>query len=220
MQMLIRTSKDDNIKTRAQRIIEQTRKIEEENEGFASLFNGVDLDNWKIHEKANQGKWIVIDSAITGIQDPPGAGGFLCTEGIFKDYEIKLDAKIDWPFDSGVFMRVGPDGKSHQVTLDYRPGGEIGGIYGSGKGGWVEHCPDGINFFKKDQWNDIRIICQGEPAIIQVWVNGTLIMDFQHTEETTAGTPQEGPICLQIHPGGEGYDKSKTMFRNIRIREL
>ena len=194
-------------------------------EGFISLFNGKDLTGWKRHdglpgEEHPTGKWAVENGTIVGIQDPPGAGGFLTTTETFRDFELLLETKIDWPFDTGVFLRVGPDGKSHQVTLDYRPDGEIGEIYCPWTHGSVHHCPDGINYFKKDQWNQLRIICQGQPAHIQVWLNDTLITDFQHTEETTAGVPQEGTICLQVHPGGEGYDKSKAYFRNIFIRPI
>jgi hypothetical protein len=100
--------------------------------GFESLFNGRDLTGWKRHNNLPDhglaGKWTVEQGAIVGIQDPPGQGGFLTTSHTFRDFELRLETKIDWPFDSGVFLRVGPDGKSHQVMLDYRPGGEIGAI--------------------------------------------------------------------------------------------
>jgi len=160
------------------------------------------------------------DGAIVGVQDPPGQGGFLTTYRTYRDFEVELEARIDWPFDSGVFLRVGPTGKSHQVTLDCRQGGEIGAIYIPWGPGFVHHCPGGIEHFKKDDWNKVKIRCQGEPARIQVWVNGTQVTDFQHTAETTKGVPAEGTLCLQIHPGGEGYDKSEARFRAIRITEL
>ncbi|MEN8126615.1 MAG: DUF1080 domain-containing protein [Planctomycetota bacterium] len=193
--------------------------------GFVSLFNGKDLTGWKLHdglpgETEPTGKWTVEDGAIVGVQDPPGKGGFLTTTETFRDFELMLETKIDWPFDSGVFLRVGPDGKSHQVTLDYRDGGEIGGIYCPWTQGFVHHCSDGIKSFNKDQWNKLRITCEGQPARIKVWLNSTQITDFQHTEATTAGIPEEGTICLQIHPGGEGYDKSQARFRNIFVRRL
>lgn len=192
--------------------------------GFQSLFNGRDLAGWKRHDNLPghglAGKWTVEEGMIVGVQDPPGKGGFLTTLQTFKDFEFMLETKIDWPFDSGVFLRVGPDGKSHQVTLDYRPGGEIGGIYCPWTRGFVHHCPEGIGHFKKDQWNNVRIICEGEPARIRVWLNQALITDFQHTTETTAGVPQQGTICLQVHPGGQGRENSKARFRNIFIREI
>lgn len=191
---------------------------------FQSLFNGRDLEGWKRHDNLPghglAGKWTVEDEAIVGMQDPPGQGGFLTTSRTFQDFELRLETKIDWPFDSGVFLRVGPDGKSHQVTLDYRPGGEIGGVYCPWTKGFVHHCPEGINHFRKDDWNSIRIICEGEPARIRVWLNATLITDFTHTKETTAGIPEEGTICLQVHPGGKDHEKSKARFRSIFIREM
>jgi len=192
--------------------------------GFESLFNGKDLTGWKRHEglpgEVTGGRWTVEDGAIVGMQEPPGHGGFLTTLRKFRDFELMIEAKIDWPFDSGVFLRVGQDGKSHQVTLDYRPSGEIGGIYCPWTHGFVHHCPEGIKYLKKDDWNSIRIICEGEPALIRVWVNGTLVTDFQHRTETTSGIPEEGTLCLQVHPGGEGYEKSRVWFRNIFIREI
>lgn len=196
----------------------------EKNEGFIRLFNGWDLTGWKRHDNlpghGMAGKWWVENNAITGIQDPPGQGGFLTTLETFEDFDLRLETKIDWPLDTGIFLRVGPRGKSHQVTLDYRPGGQIGGIYCPWTQGFVHQCPDGIKLFKKDVWNEIRIICQGEPAHIQVWVNGTLVTDFQHTTETTKGIPATGTLALQLHPGGEGFDKCKTRFRKIRLKKM
>ena len=193
-------------------------------EGFVSLFNGADLTGWKRHENLPGhgvgGKWTVEEGAIAGMQDPPGKGGFLTTLKEFKNFELLLETKIDWPFDSGVFLRVGPEGKSHQVTIDYRPGGEIGGIYCPWTQAFVHHCPEGINHFRRDDWNAVRIICAGEPARIHLWLNDTLITDFQHTDETTAGIPQQGTICLQVHPGGKGHEKSKARFRNIFVRQI
>jgi hypothetical protein len=192
--------------------------------GFVSLFNGKDLTGWRRHDNLPEhgvaGKWMVADGVIVGMQDPPGKGGFLTTLKKFEDFELLLETKIDWPFDSGVFLRVGPAGKSHQVTLDYRPEGEIGGIYCPWTKGWVHHTPHGIEHFKKDQWNKLRIICQGQPARIHVWLNDELITDFQHTAESTSGVPAEGTICLQVHPSQRGYDNSKARFRNIFLREI
>jgi len=189
--------------------------------GFVSLFNGRDLAGWKKHAEFNQGRWTVEDGAIVGMQDPPGKGGFLCTVEHFRDFELLLETKIDWPFDSGVFLRMGKTVASHQVTLDHRPGGEIGGIYIPLPGrGYVRHCPDGSKYFSKNQWNHVRILCCGEPARICVRVNGVAVTDFQHSPETTEGIPARGSIALQVHPGGEGYANSKARFRSIYIREI
>ena len=51
-------------------------------------------------------------------------------------------------------------------------------------------------------------------------MNGRLVSDFQHTEETTKGVPTEGTIALQIHPGGEWVEGNKARFRNLRVKTL
>ena len=200
--------------------------VQQTPKGFVSLFNGNDLTGWKVFiessgNSVNGGKWIVEEGNIVGVQDPPGHGGFLTTLQTFRDYEIRLETKIDWPFDSGVFLRVGPASRknSYQVTLDYRPKGEVGAIYIPGQG-FAEHCNDGIKSFKKNEWNNVKIICKGEPAHIKVWINETLVTDFQQSAENSSEIAKEGTICLQVHPGGQGYDKSKAVFRNIYICEL
>lgn len=191
---------------------------------FVSLFDGETLDGWSRHtglpEDQVGGKWEVVNGAIVGDQDPPGHGGFLVTDEQFGDVELTLETMLDYPVDSGIFLRVGEDGKSHQVTLDYREGGEIGAIYLPWTQGGVHANPEGIEHFEADAWNDVRVRIEGEPARIRFWLNGELVTDFQHTEETTQGVPQQGTIGLQVHPG-ESYEAGKKVrFRNIRVRRL
>lgn len=191
---------------------------------FVSLFDGTTLAGWERHmdlpEDQIGGKWEVVDGAIVGDQDPPGHGGFLVTTEQYGDFELALETRLDYPVDSGIFLRVGPDGKSHQVTLDYRDGGDIGAIYLPWTQGGVYSNPAGIEHFEEDAWNDVRIRIEGEPSRIQFWLNGELVTDFQHTEETTRGVPREGFIGLQVHPG-ESYEAGKKVrFRKIRIHAL
>src|SRR5690606_27210285 len=114
--------------------------------GFISLFDGETLEGWSRHEDLPEeqpgGKWEVVDGAIVGDQDPPGHGGFLVTDGEYGEFELALETRLDYPVDSGVFLRVGPDGKSHQVTLDYRENGDIGAIYLPWTQGGVQANPD------------------------------------------------------------------------------
>ncbi len=192
--------------------------------GFVPLFDGKSLDGWKRHEGLPAdnigGKWEVIDGAIAGDQDPPGAGGFLITTGKYRDFILRAETKLDYPVDSGIFLRVGEDGKSHQVTLDNRPDGDIGAIYLPWTQGMVQANPEGAKRFKSGEWNDLEIRIEGEPSHIQFWVNGDLVTDFQHTAETTKGVPAEGYIALQIHPGDNWVEGNKARFRNIRIKTL
>lgn len=200
-----------------------------EEEGFVSLFDGQTLSGWTKHEGMPPlhlaGKWWVEDGALLGAQDPPGKGGLLWIDRPFSDFILKLQVWLTYPMDSGVFLRVGPDGRSHQVNLDYRPGSDVGAIFipfvGHGK---VYRAPEGARLVRPEYWNDLEIRIEGEPARIRVWLNDRLLTDFQHTEKTTFGVPTEGGIALQIHPDVAGLTVWQPdhviRFRNIRIKEL
>lgn len=189
-----------------------------------SLFDGETLTGWHRHEGLPEdqvgGKWEVVDGAIVGDQDPPGHGGFLVTENTYGDYILTLETNLDYPVDSGIFLRVGEDGKSHQITLDYRPNGSIGSVYLPWTQGMVYENTEGMDKFKAEEWNEMKIQIEGEPAHIQVWLNGEILTDYQHTDSTTMGVPREGYIGLQVHPG-ESYEMGKKVrFRNIQIQPL
>jgi len=196
--------------------------------GFTRLFDGKTLDGWWKHDKVPKfhvgGKWEVVDGLLIGDQDPPGKGGFLATKEKYDDFIIRLEVNMDYPSDSGVFLRMGEDGKSHQVTLDNRPEGQFGKIYLPWTHDMVHDSPDGEKYFKQKDWNDVEIRIEGEPARIRFWLNGTLVTDFQHTEETTSGVPRKGYIGLQVHPAVPTHVNWKEgnviRYRNIRIKPL
>jgi lysophospholipase L1-like esterase len=198
-------------------------------EGFVSLFDGETLSGWTKHEGMPPlhlaGKWWVEDGALLGKQDPPGKGGLLWLDRQFSDFILKLQVRLTYPMDSGVFLRVGPDGRSHQVNLDYRPGSDVGAIFIPFVGhGTVCRAPEGARLVRPEDWNDLEIRIEGEPARIRVWLNKRLLTDFQHTEKTTFGVPTEGGIALQVHPDVAGLTVWQAghviRFRNIRIKEL
>lgn len=95
------------------------------------------------------GKWTVEDGAIVGRQDPPksGLGGFLVSQEKFRDFELSVEVKPDWPADTGIFIRATPDAcAAIQVLLDYRKSGGLAGFYGNGVGNFhaVAFNVDGI----------------------------------------------------------------------------
>lgn len=85
----------------------------------------------------NTGRWTVEDGVIVGGQEPPGSGigAFLLSEGTYGDFELDLEAKPDWPVDTGIYIRAHRNGSpAFQVLLDHRKSGGIGGFYGNGIG--------------------------------------------------------------------------------------
>ena len=102
--------------------------------GFVTLFDGRTLDGWVTQGGRYDGvaRWAVEDGCIVGRQGPNGEGGLLYTAEPHASFELRLEVKLDHPFDSGVFVRMAPEGKGAQVTLDWRDDGEIGAIYSDG----------------------------------------------------------------------------------------
>jgi Domain of Unknown Function (DUF1080) len=132
-------------------------------EGFVSLFDGSTLDGWHsaprvygteypggpsiletlerrgaripVEPELHPAHWFVEDGAIVGEQDSPGSGygGYLVSDETFSDFELVLDARPDWPADTGVMLRRQRDTwHGFQVLLDHRESGGIGGFFGNG----------------------------------------------------------------------------------------
>lgn len=81
--------------------------------------------------------WTVEDGIIVGRQDAPGSGygGYLVTDEPYGDFELVLEARPDWPADTGIMIRRAPeDWAGFQVLLDHREHGGIGGFFGNGLG--------------------------------------------------------------------------------------
>ena len=188
-----------------------------------SIFDGKTLSGWHkpkgVPKEYLGGKWEVVDGTLVGDQDPPGVGGFLVTDKIYRDFIIEFEVQLGSPADSGVFLRMGEDGKNHQLTLDNDKAQKFGDVYLSWGRGTVHEAPEGKKHFRQGAWNSVKIQIQGEPARIQFWLNGVAVTDFQHTADTTSGVPKEGRIGLQIHDGGDG-SYGKARYRNIRVTEL
>lgn len=89
---------------------------------------------------AHIGRWEVVDGAIVGGQEPPGSelGAYLLSEKKFSDFELDLEARPDWPADTGIMLRAHELGSiGFQVLVDHRPNGGIGGVFGNGIGSFL-----------------------------------------------------------------------------------
>lgn len=210
-------------------VLKEAGQSDEADAGFEPLFDGKTLSGWKPHDGMpplhRAGKWWVEDGMLYGTQEPAGKGGLLWLDRQFTDFILKLQVKLTYPMDTGVFLRVGPTGLSHQVTLDYRPGSDVGAIFIPFLGHtYVYRNREGHRLIKPDDWNDVTIRMEGNPARIRVWLNDRLLTDFRHSEQTTKGLPTSGGIAFQIHPDITQWPVWKkgesVKFRNVRIKEL
>jgi len=102
-------------------------------------------------QREARGHWEARDGMIVGGQDEQrakkpngddwGLGSWLMTDATFGDFELLVDARPDWPCDTGIYVRSTPLGQGYQVLLDHRGddgdgvGGSIGFLYLRGIGG-------------------------------------------------------------------------------------
>lgn len=84
----------------------------------------------------NHGVWQVEDGAIIGGQMPgTEAGAYLVSDETFGDFELTLEARPDFPIDTGIMVRAHALGSiGFQVLVDHRKDGVIGGIFGNSIG--------------------------------------------------------------------------------------
>ena len=184
---------------------------------WRSLFDGRSLKGWTTTGGRYDGaaRWSVEDGALVGRVGDDQQGGLIYTDRAWHSFELTCRVKIDRPFDSGVFLRMAPEGKGAQVTLDWRPGGEIGGIYSDG---WLEHRPDGAEHFRADDWNDLRIRCSGRDARIEFWLNDRKLTD--HRLAATGDYAPTGLIGLQVHGELGEPAEHAARFADLWLREL
>jgi hypothetical protein len=204
-------------------------------EGFTSLFNGKDLSGWHVSKTNHHGTtpdYRVVHGLIVGTQEPIGKGGILLTDKRYKNFEVYMEVKPDWGNDSGLFLRSNEAGNAYQVTLDYLPGGSMGGIYGEGLrdvSGRTSARPEGekepeltpwSEVWKREAWNSVRARIEGDVPHIQVWINGTKVTDWYDTENHAADGATDGMIAIQLHFGERNIPGGFWRWRNLGVKEL
>jgi thiamine biosynthesis lipoprotein len=204
----------------AQRFVGEPEE-EGDGEGWVTLFDGSSLEGWTTTGGRYDGPaiWTIEDGALTGRTDDQGHGGLIYTERSYSSFEIEFDCHMDYPFDSGVFVRMRPPSsglKGAQVTLDHRPGGEIGAIYADG---FLEHNTAGEQAYNRGEWNRVKVRCTGFDFRLQTWINGVQIGDYQLPPNTPGYAPS-GLVGLQVHGADPELKDHAARFKNVRIREL
>ncbi len=211
-------------------------------EGFALLFNGVDLTGWRggstydhrewfdlpeIERARLEAEWTADMHAHWRVEDGElvndGEGKFATTVSDYSDFELLLEYKTERRADSGIYLRGVPQVQIWDYTdpakFDRGANRGSGGLYNN-----PEADPGRYPRILADkpfgQWNAMRILMVGEH--VTVWLNGKLVVDQaklfnfhdrKRPSEAQRPIPERGPIQLQTH-GGE------IRWRNLFIREI
>jgi hypothetical protein len=203
-------------------------------DGFVSLFDGKTLEGWEQH--SGKAEYRVENGTIIGKSVPNTGNSFLCTTKKYGDFVLELEFKLDPMLNSGIQFRslfyetateVMIDGKpkkfeadrvhGYQFELDPSPRAWTGGVYDEGRRGWLKDLkenPAAQKAFKQNEWNKVRIECQGDS--IKTFLNDVPAAELKD------GLTKEGVIALQVHGIGKKAEAAgkEVMWRNIRIKEL
>ena len=178
--------------------------------GQIELFNGKNLDGWKIHGTE---LWYVEDGLLVCESGPDKEYGYLSTNEFYDDFELTLEFKQEANGNSGVFIRSTVDGtkvSGWQVEVA-PPGSNTGGVYESYGRGWlIKPEKEKDKALKMGEWNNMRIRVKGNK--IKSWLNGTPMISLKDKKIGQG----KGSIALQIHDGGG----IKVRWRNLVVTQL
>lgn len=198
---------------------------QEQKEGWKLLFNGKDLSGWTI--MGDPDSWSVENGTL---YCKGKGGGMIYADGIYKNFELKLDFKLTPRANSGVFFRVWDKNDPVQTGIEV----QILDSYGVEKpsrhdcGAIYDIQAPTENAVKPPgEWNSYHILCKD--TLIIVYLNGKKVNEVDLSKWTEPyrnpdGTPNKfkypynqmtrpGYIALQNHG-------NPLWFRNIKVKPL
>ena len=189
--------------------------------GFQPLFNGKNLDGWRLMGGVGPG-YVIEDGKIVCPRD---GGGNLFTEREYADFVLRLEFKLSEGGNNGIGLRAPYQGDAAYQGMEIQVLDDPAPVYESIQP--AQHCGSIYDVFPAKQgalkptgeWNAYEITANGRR--ISVRLNGTLIVDAD------LDTVKD-PAVLKRHPGlarttghiGFLGHKSYVEFRNVRLKEL
>lgn len=195
---------------------------EEKKEGFKSLFNGKDLEQWI----GNKTDYLVINNEIA-VRPKQGGHGNLYSVEEYADFIFRFEFKLSPGANNGLGIHAPLEGDIAYVGKELQILDDTAAIYATLEDYQYHGSVYGIIAAKKGflnpvgEWNYEEVIVKGDD--IKITLNGTVIVDGNFKEATKNGT-----IDGQEHPGlkrNKGHiaflgHGSELEFRNIRIKDL
>jgi len=199
---------------------------QEKADGWKLLFDGTSLDgwmSWKTKEPLEEGKWKIIDGALTLAEK---GGGDIYTAEPYENYEFSIEWKTTG--NSGLFIRVDPTvkGAIYSVAPEVQIERSMGKNSTSAGGLYALYEIEGEKVLDPDGWNQYRIKMVDGHGVH--WLNGKKLYEYTiGSDEWKArvanskfrgkldvfGMKADGHLGMQDHG-------AKVAFRNIKIRPL
>jgi hypothetical protein len=167
-------------------------------QGWTTLFDGTNLNNW---DQVGSANW----KLAGGIVEATTGNGYLVSKNSYRDYELRVEFWVDAPANSGVFIRcsnpqeITADNAYEVNVYDTRPDQ----TYATGS--IVNIAPPLAPMKAAGKWNTFEITARGPQ--LTVVLNGTKTVDVRNEKL------REGRIALQFGAG-------VVRFRKVEIRPL
>jgi len=195
---------------------------EERSEGYVSLFNGRNLDNWI----GNKNSYVAEDGMIV-IKPTDDSGGNLYTEKEYEDFVFRFEFQLTPAANNGLGIRAPLTGDAAYVGMELQILDNTDPVYANLQPYQYHGSVYGVIPAKREylkplgEWNYEEVTATG--THIKIVLNGTTIVDGD-----ISGPRDNGTMDHKDHPGlknktghigflGHG---SIVKFRNIRIKEI
>ena len=196
---------------------------EEKEQGFETLFNGKDLNNWV----GNKIDYVVEDNTIAIYPIQESDHGNLFTEKEYSDFVYRFEFQLTPGANNGLGIHAPLEGDVAYVGKEIQILDNTAPVYANLEAYQYHGSVYGVIAAKRDylkpvgEWNTEEVYVKGD--YIKVTLNGTVILEGDLKKATKNGT-----LDHKEHPGlnrqtghigflGHG---SIVKFRNIRVKEL
>jgi hypothetical protein len=194
----------------------------EKADGFLPIFNGKDLQGWKLFESKPEG-WAVEKGVLVNTGK---GGGWLGTEREHANFILRLDYRMSAGSNSGVYLRAPEKGHISRVGMEIQllddPHPRFAKVNRYQNTGAIYHVvgPSELAGRPAGEWNTLEIRADGRRVAIVL--NGKKVVDANLDDylsdpaiakEHTGLKRTAGHIGLQSH-------NDRVEFRNIRLKEL
>jgi hypothetical protein len=196
------TSADLEIRRRAQALIVKT--------GWVSLFNGKDLDGWKVFPRGT-GRWKVEKGILSG----SGETSHLFSErGDYQNFHFRIEATINDGGNSGQFFRTKfepghPSGYEAQINATHGDPVRTGSLYPRDDMWKIKELIVHKAPHRLDEWFTQEVIAVGDK--ITILVNGKKTVEWRDPKWRY----KKGHFALQHH-----NPATVVRFRKVEVKPM
>jgi hypothetical protein len=178
-----------------------------------TLFNGNDLDGWS---PVGDGSWQVENGVIHGYSGEEG--GFLVSNGSYKNFYLKTEFKIIKEDNSGIFIRKSPDSAAVTITdaIECNIYDHNGPSHAYSTGSIATHARAWYGMIDYNEWNEMEIFAEDEHIVM--FVNGQKSSESYLPDHFN----KAGNICLQggIKVFAPDKGPSDIYFRSVLVKSF